>query len=61
MASADVHSKAVDLLFVGSLFIVAPIVCRGPALGPCFLIHFLVFFLSFAIILMGKRELDALL
>ena len=38
-----------------------PLVCRGLVLGPRFAIHYLVFFLVFAIISARKREHDALL
>ena len=47
-------------VFVDSLFIVAPIVRGGSVFGPCFAIQYLIPY-SFEIILMGKRELVALL
>ena len=47
------------------IVIVAPITCWGFVLGPCFVMQYVVSFLvllsSFAIILLGKRELLALL
>ena len=43
-----------------SLFNVAPIICGGSVFCPCFVMDYLVFS-SFAIILMRKRELVALL
>ena len=48
-------SNAIDLLFI-----VAPAVCGDSLFGPCFVIQCLCHS-SFAIILMGKRELVALL
>ena len=47
---------------VYSLFIVAPIVCGSIVLGPCICFTVLCEFYtySFAIILLGKRELVAL-
>ena len=45
---------------VGSMFMVTSIVCGGSVFGPRFVIQYFVSS-SFAIILMGKRELVALL
>ena len=42
------------------MFIVAPIVCGGSVFGSCFVIQYLCSS-SFAITLVGKRELVALL
>ena len=47
-------------MIVDSLFIVTPIGCGGSVFGPCFVYLYLCPS-SFAIILMGKRGLVALL
>ena len=60
MALTDVRSKAVALLFTFSLFIVAPIV-RGDSVLVLFWYVVLSVVSSIAIILMGKKELFALL
>ena len=60
-ASAAVSSKAVILLFINSLFVVAPTVCGSFLLGPCFVIKYLVSISSFTIISLRKRELVTLL
>ena len=59
MALAAVHSGAVGLFFVDFLFVVAPIV--GVCNCPMFCCTLLYVHSSIAIILMGKRELDAFL
>ena len=59
MAEADVRSEAVVLLFGDLLFIVAPIV--GVCNCSMFSCMLLYVHSSFAIILIGKRELVALL
>ena len=46
---------------VDSLFIVAPIICGGSVFGPYFVMQYLSVLSSFAIFLMGKRKLIALL
>ena len=56
-----VPSKAVVLLLLIHSLIFLPLVCRGLVFGPRFAIHYLVFFLVFAIISARKREHDALL
>ena len=43
------------------LFIVAPIVCGDSVFDPCFFLFSTLFPSSFAIILIGKKELVALL
>ena len=60
MAYAAVCSKAMVLLL---LILVAPIVCEGSVFVPCFVMHmqYSVSLFRFVIILMGKRELVALL
>ena len=55
MVSTAVHSKAMVLL----LLIIASIV--GFCLFYCFVVHYFESNISFAIILMGERELVALL
>ena len=42
---AAVHSKAVGSVFVYLLFIIAPTVCGGFVLGPCFVVRYFVSFL----------------
>ena len=53
-----VRSKVVVLLLLIYFFIVAPIVCAGSVFGSCFVIQCFGPS-SFAIILMGTRELVA--
>ena len=52
--------KGAGSFVVDLLFIVAPIICEGSVFGPCFVVQYLCPS-SFAIILMGKTELVALL
>ena len=47
------------LLLIHFLFL-PPLFCGGFVFGPYFVVQYFVFFLSFAIILMGKRELNLL-
>ena len=49
------------VVVVDSLFIVAPNVFGSSVFSPCFVMKYLVSFLSLTIILMMKRELVALL
>ena len=59
---AAIHSKAVHqvLLLLIHCYCCSHNACGGSVFGPCFIMHYLgsVLF-SFAIILMGKRELVA--
>ena len=55
------HSDACEVVVDDLMIIVAPIVCGSSVFGPCFVVQYFVSVLSFAIILMGKRELIALL
>ena len=54
--------KSRDSVVVDSLFVVAPIVCVGFVLGPCFVMWFIVSFLVLpSSCCQRKRELIALL
>ena len=59
MASAAVRSKVVFFVVVYSMFVVAPIVCGGLVLVPCFVLQHFVS--TFSIFSLGKREPVALL
>ena len=57
------YSRFIDdgFVVVDSLFIATSIVCGGFVFGHCFVMQYLCVYSSFAIILLLKRELVALL
>ena len=57
---ADIRSNAVILLLFFHWFVVAPIICEGFMLGPCFMVRVLTSFLVWQLYCRGREGLVVL-